>query len=86
MKNQRGNIADFHRRVLMDDMMETVGVNILDVIDVDGGQSYLRARSNCHSCASKAQCNGWLATHSEGDPQDFCPNGNFFRTILSGDR
>ncbi len=85
MKNQRSDLADFHQKVLMDDMMQTVGVNVLDVIDVDGGQSYLRARANCRTCSNKGACNGWLATHSEGEPQDFCPNANFFRAILNGD-
>ena len=81
MKSDRPGLAGFHRKVLMDDMMETVGVSVLDVIDVDGGQSYLRARSNCQTCSGKAKCNGWLATHDEGEPQDFCPNANFFRIM-----
>ena len=43
MKNARldgrPDLADFHRKVLMDDMMPVVGVGLLDTIDVDGAQS-----------------------------------------------
>jgi len=85
MKIARPEFADFHQKVPMDDMMQTVGVNILDAIDVDGGQSYLRARSNCRTCTSKATCAGWLASHDQGEPQDFCPNADFFRSLKSAD-
>lgn len=65
----------------MDDMMQVVGVDLLEVIDVDGGQSYVRARANCRQCTSKPTCREWLAEHSEGPPQPFCPNGEFFRAL-----
>lgn len=77
----RAALADFHQKVLMDDMMHVVGVDILSAVDVDGGQSYVRARANCHSCASKRVCREWLADHSEGEPQEFCLNADFFRAL-----
>jgi len=80
----RPELADFHRKTLMDDMLQVVGVDILDAIDVDGGQSYVRARANCRSCTCRSVCRDWLAAHSQGAPQDFCPNADFFRAIKSG--
>ena len=81
MKEPRPELADFHQAVLMDDMMQVVGVDLLNAIDVDGGQSYVRARANCRSCACTVVCRDWLATHSQGEPQDFCPNVDFFRAL-----
>jgi len=89
MKNARldgrPDLADFHRKVLMDDMMPVVGVGLLDAIDVDGAQSYVRARANCRKCSSTLVCRDWLAEHSEGEPQDFCPNASLFRAIKGRD-
>lgn len=81
----RPDFADFHRKVLMDDMMQVVGVGVFDVVDVDGGQSYVRARANCLRCTCTFVCLDWLAEHSQGVPQDFCPNADFFRAIEGGD-
>jgi hypothetical protein len=85
MKRLRSELADFHRQVLMDDMMQVVGVDLLDVVDVDGGQSYLQARSNCHACTRKSDCRDWLAevkTEPEHQqPQAFCPNASLFRAV-----
>ena len=61
----RPELADFHRKVLMDDMMQVVGVDLLDAIDVDGGQGYVRARASCHGCTGKVFCRDWLAEHRE---------------------
>jgi len=85
MRSPRPDLADFHQKVLMEDMMQIVGVDVLDVIDVDGGLSYVRARANCRGCTCKHVCRQWLAEHSQGAPQDFCPNADFFRAIRSGD-
>ena len=79
----RPELADFHRKVLMDEMMQVLSVNLLDAIDVDGGQSYVRARANCRACACELVCRDWLAEHSRGAPQNFCPNAQFFRTVKS---
>ena len=65
----------------MEDMMEVVGVNLLEAVDVDGGQSYVEARSKCHSCPCKEGCKEWLAEHRQGQPQPFCPNAGFFRSL-----
>ncbi len=81
----RPDLAGFHRKVLMDDMMPVVGVDLLDAVDVDGGQSYVRARANCRQCTCTLICRDWLAKHSQGAPQDFCPNANFFRALKRGD-
>ena len=84
-QDRRPDLADFHQKVLMEDMMLTVGVGVLDAIDVDGGQSYVRARANCRNCTCTVVCREWLAEHSQGTPQDFCPNADFFRAIKGGD-
>jgi hypothetical protein len=63
----------------MEDMMDTVGVELLNILDVDGGQSYLQARANCHTCSCKANCSKWLAANSGGEPQSFCPNAELFK-------
>jgi hypothetical protein len=81
----RPDLADFHRKTLMDDMMPVVGVGVLDVIDVDGGRSYVRARANCRQCTCTLACRDWLAEHSQGEPQYFCPNANLFRAVKGGD-
>ncbi|MDJ0513933.1 MAG: DUF6455 family protein [Methyloceanibacter sp.] len=83
MTNSALDLASFHRPVLMEDMIETTGVNPLDVIDLDGGKSYLRARANCHNCTCKAVCSNWLSVNKEGDPQPFCPNADLLRMIKS---
>lgn len=85
MKSPKPELADFHRDVLMDDMMQVVGVDLLEAIDVDGGQSYVRARENCHGCTCKPMCREWLADHSEAQPQSFCPNSEFFRAVKTGE-
>ena len=85
MKSSRSSLAGFHRKVLMDDMMQVVGVGLLEAVDVDGGQSYVRARFNCHACTCKTVCSDWLLGHTEGQPQPFCPNAGFFRALRSGD-
>lgn len=85
MKDPKPELADFHQPALMDDMMQVAGVEHLDAIDLDGGQSYVRARAECHGCACKRECREWLADHREAEPQLFCPNAAFFRAVKSGD-
>ena len=81
MTDPRPDLADFHRQVLMEDMMETVGVEQSDILDLDGGQSYIRARANCHACPCKVACGNWLAGNAEGEPQAFCPNADLFQVV-----
>lgn len=80
-----GVFADFHQKILMDDMMEVIGVDILSAIDIDGGRSYVRARANCLSCDCQTVCRDWLVGHARGTPQDFCPNADFFRAVESSE-
>ena len=71
------------RQELMDDMMERCGVDVLDVIRKDRGQSFVEARTTC-LCACVGTCRDWLLA-PDGDvssPPDFCPNADFFRTCL----
>lgn len=81
MSEPRPELADFHRDVLMEEMMETVGVDLMAVVDLDGGQSYVRARAKCHGCTCKSDCQIWLAEHDEGSPQPFCPNTDLFQIV-----
>lgn len=81
MKNTRPGLADFHCQVLMDDMMQAIGVDLLEAVDVDGGRSYVRARHNCHRCTHKEECGDWLLEHEHGQPQSFCPNTGFFQSL-----
>lgn len=83
MTDPKPELAGFHRDVLMEDMMVTVGVEQFDVVDLDGGQSYIRARANCHACPCKETCSDWLSANAAGDPQPFCPNADLFRTFKS---
>lgn len=83
MTDPKPDLADFHRPVLMEDMMEAVGVDQADIVDLDGGQSYLRARANCHACSCKAACTKWLEANPEGGPQPFCPNAALFEALKS---
>ena len=86
MKDFKPVLAGFHETVLMDDMMQVVGVDLLDAIDLDGGQSYVRARANCVGCGCRSMCRQWLAEHREAEPQAFCPNAGFFRAVKVGDK
>ena len=72
------------RQEIMDDMMERCGVDVLEVIREDRGQSFVEARTKCRLCSRVKICREWLLT-PDGDmswPPDFCPNARFFRTCL----
>jgi Family of unknown function (DUF6455) len=84
MKGFKHELSGFHQTVLMDDMMQVTGVDLLEAVDVDGGQSYVRARANCLGCACKPECREWLSGHSQSAPQEFCPNTKFFEAIKTG--
>jgi Family of unknown function (DUF6455) len=76
------------RQGLMDDMMERCGVDVLDVIRKDGGQSFVEARSRCRSCACVRICRDWLLVSGDAVPwpPDFCPNAGIFRAFLKKHR
>ena len=69
---------------LMDDMMARCGVDVLDVIRKDRGQSFVEARTRCRLCACAGTCRDWLLAPDVALswPPDFCPNARFFRTCL----
>lgn len=69
---------------LMDDMMARCGVDLLDVIRKDRGQSFVEARTRCRLCAGVRTCRDWLLAPDVAlsRPPDFCPNACFFRTCL----
>lgn len=72
------------RQELMDDMMERCGVDVLDVIREDSGQSFVEARTKCRLCSSVKICREWLLA-ANGELSllpDFCPNARLFRTCL----
>jgi hypothetical protein len=73
-----------HRQTLMDDMIEQCGVDVLEVIRSDRGQSYAEARARCRLCLSAGTCREWLLA-SRGElvsPPDFCPNACLFSQYL----
>lgn len=72
------------RQSLMDDMMERCGVDVLEVIRRDRGQSFAEARAKCRFCLSARACREWLlAPGSElASPPDFCPSARLFRVCL----
>jgi len=72
------------RQELMDDMIERCGVDVLDLIRKDRGQSFAEARAKCRLCPRVGTCRQWLLS-PDGElswPPDFCPNARVFRTCL----
>ena len=72
------------RQELLDDMMERCGVDVLDVIRRDRGQSFAEARAKCRLCLSARTCREWLLAPGVelASPPDFCPNACLFRIYL----
>jgi hypothetical protein len=66
------------RHALMDEMMETQGVDL--VAAVRAGDGFVRARANCRDCAREANCRTWFLEQS-CEPAEFCPNGEFFASL-----
>jgi hypothetical protein len=66
------------QQALMDDMMETQGVDLLAA--VRAGDGFVRARANCRDCTHEPVCRAWFLEPS-GKPADFCPNGEFFASL-----
>jgi hypothetical protein len=69
------------RQELLDDMMERCGVDVLDLIRRDGGQSFAEARARCRSCLFARTCCEWLLAPGSAlaSLPDFCPNASLFR-------
>jgi hypothetical protein len=69
------------REELMDQMMQTLGVDVLTAIRLDRGQSFVDARARCRECLHESECRIWLdLPQGLPSPPDFCPNANFFRS------
>ena len=73
------------RQGLMDDMMERCGIDMVDLIRRDNGQSFAVARAKCRSCIREMDCRAWLlasGTIEAVSPPEFCPNAELFRGCL----
>ena len=73
------------RQALMDDMMERCGIDMVDLIRRDNGQSFAEARAKCRSCMSEMDCRAWLLTSgtiAAASPPEFCPNAALLRGCL----
>ena len=68
------------RQALMDEMMETQGVDL--VAAVRAGEGFVKARANCRDCKDEAKCRDWFL-EGNGAPAEFCPNGAFFAALKS---
>jgi len=67
------------KQALMDEMMETQGVDLLNA--VRAGDGFVKARANCRECSDEAACRAWFLRRRE--PAEFCPNGAFFASLKS---
>ncbi len=69
------------RQELMDQMMQTLGVDALTAVRLEKGQAFVRARARCRECLHESECRRWLDL-PEGlpSPPHFCPNNDFFRS------
>lgn len=70
------------KQALMDEMMETEGVDL--VAAVRSGDGFVKARANCRQCKDETACRAWFLERS-GDPAEFCPNWEFFASLKSED-
>ena len=68
------------KQALMDEMMETQGVD--PVAAVRAGEGFVKARANCRDCKDEGACRAWFLERS-GEPAEFCPNGAFFAALKS---
>jgi hypothetical protein len=68
------------KQALMDEMMETQGVDL--VAAVCAGDGFVKARANCRECSDEAACRAWFLERRR-EPAEFCPNGAFFASLKS---
>ena len=68
------------KQALMDEMMETQGVDL--VAALRAGEGFVKARANCRDCKDEGACRDWFLERSE-EPAEFCPNGAFFAALKS---
>jgi hypothetical protein len=67
------------RHALMDEMMETSGVD--PIAAVRTGEGFVAARATCCECTHDDGCRTWFLEGGDalGQPAEFCPNAEFFR-------
>ena len=68
------------KQALMDEMMETQGVDL--VAAVRAGDGFVKARANCRECRDEEACRAWFLAQA-GEPAEFCPNRAFFAALKS---
>ena len=68
------------KQALMDEMMETQGVDLIAAVRY--GEGFVKARANCRDCKDEGACRDWFLEGSE-EPAEFCPNGAFFAALKS---
>ncbi|MCB1441622.1 MAG: hypothetical protein KDJ72_01250 [Methyloceanibacter sp.] len=68
------------RYALMEQMMETQGVDVLSALRVDGGLAFVEARAKCRYCRHAEVCRRWLLGKGQQGEASFCPNAAFFRS------
>lgn len=68
------------KQALMDEMMETQGVDLIAA--VRAGEGFVKARANCRDCKDEGACRSWFLEGS-GEPVEFCPNSAFFAALKS---
>jgi hypothetical protein len=68
-----------HRQELMDQMMQTLGVDVFTAVRLDKGQGFVQARARCRDCLHESECRTWLdLPRGLPSPPHFCPNNDFF--------
>jgi hypothetical protein len=70
------------RQELMDQMMQVRGVDVAAASKADGGLAFREAIGKCRLCRDEGVCRQWLAGETRTTPHDFCPNADFFSTLL----
>ncbi len=68
------------KQALMDEMMETQGVDLAAAVRT--GDGFVKARANCRECKDEEACRAWLLAQA-GEPAEFCANRAFFAALKS---
>ena len=72
------------RHALMDEMMQTSGVDAPTA--VRAGNGFVKARARCRDCTHEGDCRTWFLEGGGAEPAEFCPNAEFFHTCKRQDR
>ena len=67
----------------MHDMLRHAGVEAVDLIRREHGESWYEARTLCLECSNDRSCGTWLAAHDAGIAAvpEFCPNARLFEEV-----